>query len=279
MVLQRNPFPTIGEVVVCNVVNIQRGYVQVYLEDYRGLPSEKHASGMVHISELSNRWVKNINSVISVGQRTVLQVLRVNESRGYLDLSLRRINKIQRTTKMNEWRYSTKLEGLLKFFAEQHKTNIEDLYKNVLWALIDHYGDLHTAFEDIKEGGKEMISNVEDVSIEEDMVDALYNLILENITISMVSIRLEYDIRSMAGNGIELIKEAIFAAKKIRKPKGISVDFSYIGSPTYRCVIEGKDYPSLETHLGKVTDKIESTIGSNGTVDIVRDQLSNEQKA
>ena len=44
---------------------------------------------MVHISELWNQWVKNIHSLISVGQKVVLLVLRVNEERGYVDLSLR----------------------------------------------------------------------------------------------------------------------------------------------------------------------------------------------
>ena len=127
MVSSKHPFPIPGELVVCNVVSIQQGYVQVKLEDYKGTSNEGNLIGMVHISELSNRWVKNIHSLISVGQKVVLLVLRVNEERGYVDLSLRRVTMEQKTNKMNDWRYAVKAENLLKFFAEQHKTTLEDI--------------------------------------------------------------------------------------------------------------------------------------------------------
>ena len=52
--LNRNPFPTTGELVICKVINVDRVYVRVSLEDYGGLSHETHASGMIHIKELKN---------------------------------------------------------------------------------------------------------------------------------------------------------------------------------------------------------------------------------
>ncbi|MHA1647982.1 MAG: S1 RNA-binding domain-containing protein [Promethearchaeota archaeon] len=275
--LNRKSFPAIGELVICLVKNVQRGYVQVSLEDYAGLRTESRAQGMVHISELSNRWVKNINNIIQVGQRVVLQVLRVNENRGYVDLSLRRVNQVQRTTTMNAWRYATKLEGMLKFFSEKHNMTLEELYKKAMWSLIDKYGDIRSAFEVIKEDGIEVIKDLEGFQLEDSVLEDLHTLIKENITISKINITVEFDIRSQAGNGIELIKEAFAAAKKVRKPKGADVKFSYIGSPIYRAEIEAEDYPTAEKYLQKVHDKMEVIIGNNGTIELDRDELSNSK--
>ncbi|MHA1776901.1 MAG: hypothetical protein DRO88_01330 [Promethearchaeia archaeon] len=275
--LNRNPFPEPGELVICRVINIQRGYVQVELEDYAGLPHEERAQGMVHISELSNRWVKNINSLISIGQRLVLQVVRVNKDRGYLDLSLRRVNKIQRTTVMNQWRYAIKLEGLLNFFAEQHNMTLMELYEKAIWALIDNYGDIRSAFEAIKEDGIEALSSTPGLEISEELQKELYKLIVENITISKVNLQVEFDIRSYLGNGVEIIKDAFNAVNKIRKPKGVEISFAYIGAPIYRMNLEAKDYITAEKFLEKVHTKFQETIGNAGTVQLLREDLSNEQ--
>jgi len=271
------PFPQIGEVVICRVESVMRGYIQVLLEDYTGLRNERNAHGMIHISELSNRWVKNINSIISIGQRVALQTLRVNENRGYVDLSLRRVNKVQQSTTMNSWKYATKLEGLLKFFAEQHDLTLDVLYVKAIWPLIESYGDLRTSFEEIKEEGIGELENVEGVDLSPELIKALYELIIENITISKVHLSCEYDVRSQAGNGVSLIKEAFAAAARLRKAKGIVTTFSYIGAPIYRLELEAKNYPSAEKHLTKITEKIESTLGTKGTVELFRDELSHSQ--
>lgn len=276
--LNRNPFPEPGELVVCRVVHIQNGYVQVELEDYSGLPREQRAQGMVHISELSNRWVKNINSLVSVGQRLVLQVIRVNKDRGYLDLSLRRVNKIQRSTIMNQWRYAIKLEGLLNFFAEQHNMTLMELYEKAIWALIDNYGDIRTAFETIKEDGFEALSSTPGLEISEELQQELFQLIVDNVTISKVNLQVEFDVRSYLGNGVEVIKDAFSAVNRLRKPKGVEVSFAYIGAPIYRMNLEAKDYPTAEKFLEKVHKKLQETLGNNGTVQLLREELSNEQK-
>jgi translation initiation factor 2 alpha subunit (eIF-2alpha) len=59
------------------VVDIQHQYIYVDLPDFDGLPSEECARGMIHISEISSRWVKNIRSIVRINQRIVLRVVKV----------------------------------------------------------------------------------------------------------------------------------------------------------------------------------------------------------
>src|SRR4030042_1170179 len=48
-----------------------------------------HQDGLVHISELSNRFVKNPNEVVKAHQRVMATVLEVNVERKRISLSLR----------------------------------------------------------------------------------------------------------------------------------------------------------------------------------------------
>lgn len=213
-----------------------------------------------------------------MGQRVVLLTLRVNEEKGYVDLSLRRVNGEQKANKMNEWRYATKVENLLKFFAEQNKITLEEIYAKAIFPLIDKYGDIRTALETIKDEGKTVLDNTPGFNLPQNIKDAFCKLIEENVSIHKISITAEYEIRSFQGNGINIIKDAILSAAKIRRPKGLDLKFYYIGAPIYRCVIEAEDYRTAEKFLEKVTKKIESTILPEGSIEVHRDNLSNEQK-
>jgi translation initiation factor 2 subunit 1 len=279
MVITKNPFPELGELVIARVVNVQSGYVEVELEDYRGLEEHKNARGMIHISELSNRWVRNINSIIAVGQRTVLLVLRIDKDKGYVDLSLRRVTKEQKSSKMNSWRYSTKAENLLKFFAENHGTTLEEFYKNLLFPLIEKYGDLRSALEVVKEDGLKALESAKDINLPDTIKTEFVNYINSNVTIHKVEVSAEFRIRSLLGNGIRIIRDALIDAKNLKKPKGVEVKVFYVGSPNYRVEIEANDYADAEKHLEKMQKKVEKAIGKMGSVELVRENLSNEQKS
>ncbi len=271
------PFPRIGELVVAQVESIQRNTVQVKLEDFTGLPHEENAHGMVHISELSNRWVKNINNLVSIGQRVILTVLRVNESRGYVDLSLRRVSSTQRKLKMNEWKHNKKIQGLLKFYAEQHGMDIDELYDKALYNIIDTYGDFRSGFELIKEEGrKEMDKIADQLDLTEEQIDDLYELIQKNVKIPKIEITGEFEIISYEGNGIKIIQDALLSLDELEKPKGVEVDLQYIGAPIYRVEIKAKEYPEAERFLSDMEEKIQETITGNSYFELHRENLSNE---
>ena len=63
MVKIKTPFPKEGDFVVGRAVNLEQQYIYVDLADYDGLPSEDHARGMIHVSEVSSRWIKNIRNL------------------------------------------------------------------------------------------------------------------------------------------------------------------------------------------------------------------------
>lgn len=276
MVKKKKAYPDVGELVIAQVESIERMYIYVRLEDYEGKkqdidmasPGVYKVRGMVHISELANRWIRNISSMVRVNQRLVLKVLKVDEAKGSLDLSLRRVTTEQMVSKLNEWKYEVKAENLFKHFGETHKMSLMEVYEKIGWPLIETYKDIHIAFDAIKDNG---VAALKSINISEEFKKDFYELIDSSIQLHQVDIEGQFEIVVYEGNGINIIKDAILTAQNIKTDKNVMIEFHYIGAPHYRLKITSNDYPTAEKTLKKIIEIIESKIKTvNGHVQFER---------
>jgi translation initiation factor 2 subunit 1 len=276
MVKKKKAYPDVGELVIAQVESIERMYIYVRLEDYEGkkqdidmaAPGIYKVRGMVHISELANRWIRNISSLVRINQRLVLKVLKIDESKGSLDLSLRRVTTEQMVSKLNDWKYEVKAENLFKHFGETHKMTLNEVYEKIGWPLIDIYKDIHIAFDSIKDNG---LAALKGINISEEFKKDFCELIDSSIQLHQVDIEGRYEIIVYEGNGINIIKDAIISAQNIKTDKNVSIDFHYIGAPHYKLKITANDYPTAEKNLKKINELIENKIKSvNGHVQFER---------
>ena len=76
------------------------------IEDYGVfIELEEQFSGLIHISEISKSFVKNINDYVTIGEKIKVEILEVNEEKLHTKLSIKDINysfKNRRRTKINE---------------------------------------------------------------------------------------------------------------------------------------------------------------------------------
>src|SRR6266702_3615295 len=117
-------FPEVGDLVVATVTRVEDYGAYVKLDEYAGI------EGLVHISEISTTWVRNIRDHARAGQKLVLKVLRVNPQRNQIDLSLRRVTGREKSEKMLEWKKERKAEAILKSAAEKMNKPKQDSQKN-----------------------------------------------------------------------------------------------------------------------------------------------------
>ena len=272
MVRSRTKFPKEGEFIVGKVIDIQDQHVYVDLIDYEGLDTEDVARGMIHVSEISSRWVKNIRNHVRVGQRIVLRVLQVNPTKGHIDLSLRRVNSAQREVRMKEWKYALKYENLLQFLADATDLSLDDAYKLIGFPILDNFDSYQETIEELKENGKTLLKDIKNVP--EDVKKAFLQVIDENVEISTINIVGKIRISYTAENGIDLIKESLIEAKNViknpRETRKLSI--SYIAAPYYRLEIVSKDYLDAENILSEVLEVIEAKVERyEGTFDFIRD--------
>ena len=91
-----NRYPEAGEYVIGTVDSIFKQGAFITLDEYLG------KKGMLPLSEISLKWVRNIRDYVREGQKVVLLVLGVNPERGHIDLSLRRVVDAKRKEKLQQ---------------------------------------------------------------------------------------------------------------------------------------------------------------------------------
>ena len=86
-------WPDVGDLVVATVKKVVGYGAYVSLDEH----GEKE--GLLHISEISTRWVRNIRDHVREGKKLILRVLRVDKEKGQVDLSLKRVGKSEQREK------------------------------------------------------------------------------------------------------------------------------------------------------------------------------------
>jgi translation initiation factor 2 subunit 1 len=273
MVKIRAKFPREGEFVVAKVTEVEKQYVYVDLIGFEGLPSDETARGMIHISEISSRWIKNIRNFVRIGQRVVLRVLRVDPSKGHVDMSLRRVNSAQKEIRLKEWKYAVKYENLLQFLTETEGINLtlDEAYDKIGFPILDFFDNYQETIESLKENGEELLNQLEDIS--DEAKKALLKIVDENVQVSTVNISGKVKLSFNIEDGVEKIKESLLEASKVIDSKETrKINISYIAAPFYRVEVTTKDYLDAENILSDALEIIEQKANQyKGNYEFIRD--------
>ncbi|CAD5243753.1 translation initiation factor IF-2 subunit alpha [Thermococcus camini] len=248
-------YPEEGEFVVATVKSIHPYGAFLKLDEYPG------KEGFMHISEVASTWVKNIRDHVKEGQKIVAKVIRVDPSKGHIDLSLKRVNQQQRKAKLQEYKRAQKAENLLKMAAEKIGKDFDTAWKEVWVPLEEEYGEVYAAFEDAAQNGMDVLKGI----ISDEWVEALKPIIEAYVEIPTVTIDAEFEITVPKPDGIEIIREALIRARdRANEEKEIDVKFSYQGAPRYRIDITAPDYYKAEEVLENIAEEILRVIKEAG---------------
>ena len=245
----KKDYPEEGEFVVGTVIKVQNYGAFISLDEY---PNKE---GFIHIAEIASRWVKRIRNHIKEKQKVVCKVISIDESKGHVDLSLKRVNEHQKRDKIKEWKNSEKSQRLIQMIAKNLNKTIEQCYKEFGNELIKRYGSLYTAFEETAYD-PEILKND---GFSGDWIDQFILLSKENITIQFVEISGYLDIKSWHPDGINQIKNALLKAET-SEYEDVEINIKYIGAPHYMITIKAPDYKIAEDEMKKAIERIENDI-------------------
>jgi len=232
MFYKKQGFPENDEIVICTVKNILPHSVFVDIDEYG-------REGMVHISEVSPGRIRNLRDFVSEGRKIVCKVLNINKERGYIDLSLRRVNLIQRRKKSDDFKQEMKAEKLLEQVGKSMKLSLENMYKEVGYKILKNYPSLTECFKEIISSNLKLSK----LGIKNNIAEKIESIVLERMKPQMVSIKGILKLLTRESNGIEAIKKILNNLSS----KGVAV--SYLGAPKYRLSVEDSDYKKAENKL------------------------------
>jgi translation initiation factor 2 subunit 1 len=247
-------WPEVGDLVVATVVRITVYGAYAELDEYG-------KEGLLHISEVSSSWVRNIRNFVREGQKVVLKVLRVNPEKGLVDLSLRRVTKREKKEKILSWKKDRKADSMLRSASEKLNIPLEQVYEKAGSLIEKEFGEIHEGLEKTaKEGAGFLLK----LGVPENMALVLDEIAKEKIKISTVNIKGILEIQCTKPNGANLIKDALLSAQKAEEIEGIEVQVYVVAPPKYRVVVSAEDYKRAESVLKKVTETAIETIQKLG---------------
>ena len=247
MLYQKDGFPEEGELVLCTVNNVQHHSVFVKLDEFG-------KSGMIHISEISPGRIRNIRDFVVEGKVVVCKVLKINEERGHIDLSLRRVSENQRRNKVNELKQEQKAEKIIEFVAKQLNMTKNDLFNKIYQPIFKQYPNIYSCFEEVISDEK-LLSNL---GISKDLEKPLVETIKQRIKPPEVEIKGKIKLICNSPDGVDIVKNILI---KLRDNHNIEI--KSFGGGTYSLLIVDEDYKIAEKRLKDILSEAESLSSKN----------------
>ncbi len=203
-----------GELVVCKITRLNPNSAFAELEEY-------NREGMIHISEVSSGWVRDIRQFVRIGQSVIAKVMRVDDQ--HISLSLKRVDAKQENDKIKEYKMNQRAEKMLELAAARLKKTLDQAYEEVGFLLQEKFGNLYEGFT----ASMENLETLKSRGVPDKWISVLREVAEKNIEQKEFIFRAKLTVRTSKPNGINIIKDVLKGIKKS------GLDVHYIAAPNY----------------------------------------------
>jgi translation initiation factor 2 subunit 1 len=247
-------FPEIESLVMVNVRNIADMGAYVSLLEYNNI------EGMILLSELSRRRIRSIHKLIRVGRNEVVMVLRVDQEKGYIDLSKRRVSPEDVAACEDKFNKAKAVHGVLRHIADRKGLYLEELYEKIGWPLYRKYGHAYDAFKLVLGDDIDPFAELE---FPEELKNELKAYIRRRLAPQPIKIRADVEVSCFTYEGIDAIREALYAGMNVGGEKN-PIKIKLIAPPIYVLSTTALEKESGINLLNKAIDTINENITAKG---------------
>ena len=240
--VKKRGLPSIQELVVVKIAEVTQFAAWCDLLEY-------DAKGMIPISEAAGKWIFDAREVVKEGEIRVAKVIKVEEDKNLVHLSLKRVSKTDEKEKLNEFRKEERGEKLLEMAAKKLGKRLEEAYKEVGFLLQEKFGSLYDAIINVKK----ISSKLEKLNVPKDWIDAINEIVEKSVKEKEIELKFELEIKSLEPNGIEIIKSIL---KEAEEKTGGKV--RYLSAPIYRLELKTTDPKKDEKKILTALEKVKS---------------------
>lgn len=258
--IENQDMPELGELVLALVTSISSHGAKVVLEEYNNM------YGFLHISEIATGWVKNISRFITVNQKVVLKVIRIDSAREEVDLSLRQVSGEDRKQKLLFVKRYDKTRSI--FDSLQTRLKITENQKNQYFDMMeDQFGTVYSGLEELIKNGDKAFDKLD---IPKEVTTELVNISKTKISIPIVNVTGIIQVTTHDPNGINLIKDSMFEVLSNKSRNKLEI--SYLGSPKYKITVYAEDYKTAEKNLTSALEKIKKSMGKKASFSFSKEE-------
>jgi len=239
-----NKFPEADDLVIVQVKLVAEMGAYVSLLEYNNI------EGMILLSELSRRRIRSINKLIRVGRTEIVVVMRVDQEKGYIDLSKRRVSPEDIAKCEEKYNKSKAVHSIMRHVSETCKIRLEDLYMKFGWDLYTRFGHTYDAF-------KLMITDADRVLAPYELPGEVKETLLSNIsrrlTPQPIKLRADLEVTCFQYQGIDAIKEALRAGEAVGS-EDMPIKIKLVAPPLYVMMTTSLD---KDVGLQKLNEAVE----------------------
>jgi len=242
--------PDTDELVMVRVHSIDDVGVLCHLLEYNNL------EGFLPLSEISRKRMRSVLRHVRTGQKQVLQVLRVDPERGFVDLSKKYITDVEREAGSDKYNKGKTVHSITSYVAEITHKEVEDIYKKYVWPLCESetYGHPFEAYKALAAEGANIWKDIEESDAE--IIDAFGKVVKQRLATQPVKIGAQIEVTCYSEAGIDDIKHALKTAQASAK----DVKIQLISSPLYLLFTTTIDETKGEQLINDVIDVIQKEI-------------------
>lgn len=255
MFYKRLGIPEENEIVLCQVTKIFPNSVFVDLLEY-------NQSGMIHISEVSPGRIRNLREFVSVDRQIVCKVLRIDQQKGHIDLSLRRVNSTDRQEKLEDIKQELKAEQLVKNLAKKLQRPVEQIYQELKGPILKKYPYFYLCFKDVATGK----ANLLETGVSQQLADELSVMIMEKFRPPKFIFSGEIHLQTYHADGVERIRNILARISQVAS----TISLRYLGGGRYKYDLEAPDYKPAEKYLKEIETLIEGFRDKVSSATLVR---------
>lgn len=266
-----NEFPEPETLVVVQVNKVDdKCGAYVSLLEYDG------REAMINVGELSKKRIRSMLKILRIGSIEVCMVMSVDEDKGYINLSKKRVEPADAPAPMEKFARAKAVHGIMQHVAQKHGIEIEELCNKVSWRLHEKHS---SAFEAFKRHSEEEI-NIwddidwsqpgEDLSAKKEELKADIELHMKRRLIaSTLRLMAKCEVACHEYEGIDAIKESLQEGFKASK-EDCEVHVKLIAHPVFALTTMCRDKELGVSVLDEAMELVKNAIESRkGTFNII----------
>ena len=243
--MRKSGSPRYGELVVCRITKVHPNSVFARILDY-------NADGMIHVSEVAKKWVRDIREFVKEGQFVVCKVMRLEDHT--ISLSIKRVHKDEANRKLGEFKRERRGEKLLEQAAKLQKKSLDQAYQEVGETLEEGFGTLQKVFETAFKNPDLLKKK----GVPKKWLDSLVEIAKRSYIEKVYTVKGKLELVSYSPQGLDVIRKAL----KRARDAGFSV--SYVSAPLYEISGTGKNIRELESRLTGLAEEIVKEVEKSG---------------
>ncbi|MDP2439172.1 MAG: S1 RNA-binding domain-containing protein [archaeon] len=252
-------FPSVDDLVVVRVNRVTDIGAYVSLLEYC------NREGIILLSNLSRKRIRSVNKHVRVGRQEVLQVLRVDQDKGYIDLSKKLIQKEDVVECTNRYKKSKQVHSVMQRVSTLTGMPLEELYQKVGWPLYKKHGHAFDALTLIVSDP----SILNDYAVSQPVKDELIKIIQQRMSVHPFKVQTDLEVTCASFQGIEAIKGALRAGMATGTEQE-PVSIQLITTPLYMVSVTTLDTEQGIEMLNRAVDAIQKEIKKQGGSCIVK---------